>query len=77
MRVLHGRAERRVDAFLECLGEGMLEPVGLSVDGIELELERLGQVELDQTVVAKHLEGDALTAPREPDAPVELMVGEL
>ena len=76
MRVFCRRPECRVDALLECLGEDVLEPVRLSVNGIELELERLGQVELDETVVPKHFERDALATPRERNAPIELMVGE-
>ncbi len=76
MRIFGRRAERLVDALLERLREGVLEPVRLGVDGVELELERAREVELEQPVVAKHLERDPLAAAREPDAAVRLMVDE-
>jgi hypothetical protein len=47
MRVLRRRTERLVDTRLECLGESVLEAVCLGVDGVELEVECLGQVELE------------------------------
>jgi hypothetical protein len=54
----------------------VLEPVALGVDGVEPELERFGQVELEQPVVTEHLERDSLAGWREPYATVELVVGE-
>ena len=38
----------------------MLEPVGLLVDGVDVQPERLREVELDQPVVPDHLERDPL-----------------
>ncbi len=65
-----GIAERFVDARLELLADRVLEPVGLVVDVLDVDAERLGEVELEQAVVADHLECDALTRRRERDPAV-------
>ena len=60
MRVVRRVAERAVDPLLELLRDHVLEPVGLVVDVVDVEAERLRQVELEQPVVADHLERDPL-----------------
>ena len=57
MRVVRGEAERCVDPAFELLGECMLEPVGLGVHFLQRQAKRLGEVALEQPVVAEHLEG--------------------
>jgi hypothetical protein len=52
----------------------VLEPVGLIVHVVDVEAERLGEVELEQSVVADHLDGDALAGAREPCAAVRLVL---
>src|SRR5437868_11287140 len=54
----------------------MLEPVGLVVDVFDIEPERVGEVELEQPVVADHLDRDLLARPREPDAAVGQVLDE-
>ena len=60
MRVVGRVAERAVDPRLELLRDRVLEPVGLVVDVVDVHAERLGEVELEQPVVADHLERDPL-----------------
>ena len=52
----------------------MLEHLGLVVDAIPRHAERLGEVELEQAVVAQHLERDALAVGGQRDALVGLVV---
>ena len=57
------RVERRVaelgrDQLLELLGDDVLEHLGLGVDAVPGHLQRLGEEQLDQPVVADHLERD-------------------
>ena len=54
----------------------MLEAIGLGMNGVDPELERLGQVELEETVVTEQLERDALAVTGQPNAAIELMVHE-
>ena len=56
VRIVGREAERPVDPRLELLRERVLEPVGLVVDVVDADPERLGEVELEQPVVADHLE---------------------
>jgi hypothetical protein len=42
--------------LLELLGEDVLEHLGLGVDAVPRHVERLGEVELEQAVVADDLE---------------------
>ena len=65
MRIVRREAERLVDARLELLGDRVLEPVGLVVHVVDVDAERLREVELEQPVVADHLERDALAGRRE------------
>ena len=60
MRVVRREPERAVDARLELLRDHVLEPVGLVVDVVDVDAERLREVELEQPVVADHLDGDPL-----------------
>ena len=59
--IARGVAELGGDQLLELLGEDVLEHLGLVVHAIPGHAERLGQVELEQAVVAQDLE-------RHPDA---------
>ena len=53
-----------------------VEPVGFVVDVVDPDSERLRQVELEQPVVADHLERHALAGVREGDAAVGRVLGE-
>jgi len=55
----------------------MLEPVGLVVDIVDVKTEGLGEVELEQPVVADHLDRDSLACGGEADAFVRRVVDEL
>jgi len=55
----------------------VLEPVGLVVDIVDVKTEGLGEVELEQPMVADHLDRDALACGREADALVGRVVDEL
>jgi hypothetical protein len=63
-------AERLVDPRLELLGEDVLEPVRLVVHLVDVDPERLGEVQLEQPVVPDHLEGDALSLGGQRNAPI-------
>ncbi len=58
MRVVRRVAELRGDQLLELLREDVLEHLGLRVDAIPRHAEGLDQVQLEQAVVAHHLERD-------------------
>ena len=60
VRVVRREAERLVDPRLELLRDRVLEPVGLVVHVVDVDPERLREVELEQPVVADHLERDPL-----------------
>ena len=67
------RVDRRIaelgrDERLELLGEDVLEDLGLGVDAIPRHVERLGEVELEQAVVADDLERHALAVGGQLDA---------
>ena len=67
------RVDRRVaelgrDQRLELLGEDVLEDLGLGVHAIPGHVERLGEVELEQAVVADDLERDPLAVGGQLDA---------
>jgi hypothetical protein len=73
MRIVRREAERTVDARLELLGDHVFEPVGLIVDGVDVQAERLREVELEEPVMADHLDGDALAGIAQPCAAVGLV----
>ena len=56
VRVARRVAELGGDQVLELLGEHVLEHLGLGVHAVPRDPEALGQVELEQPVVADHLE---------------------
>ena len=60
VRVVRRVAELGRDARLEVLGEHVLERLGLLVHAVPRHAEVLGQVELEQPVVAQHLEREPL-----------------
>jgi hypothetical protein len=64
MRIVRREPERAVDTRLELLRDHVLEPVGLVVHVVDVQAERLGQVQLEQPVMANHLDGDALACIR-------------
>ena len=68
MRVDRRMAELGRDERLELLGEDVLEDLGLGVDAIPGHVERLGEVELEQAVVADDLERHALAVGGQLDA---------
>ena len=76
MGIVGRRAERLVDERLERFGESVLEAVCLGVNGVEPELECLGQVELEQPVMTEQLEGDPLAGSGQANAAIELVVDE-
>ena len=59
VRVDRGVAELRGDQFLEVVGEHVLEHLGLGVHAVPRHPQHVGQVALEQAVVADHLERDA------------------
>ena len=65
VRVVRRVAELGRDARLEVLGEHVLERLGLLVHAVPRHAELLGEVELEQPVVAQHLERDALAVGRQ------------
>ena len=69
-------AELGGDERLELLGEDVLEDLGLGVDAIPRHVERLGEVELEQAVVADDLERHALAVGGQLDALVGHVVDE-
>ena len=70
MRIPVGVAELGGDQLLQLLGDVVLEHLGLLVDAVPGHPEHLGQKELEQAVVADHLQGDLLPAPGEANAVV-------
>src|SRR5204863_1359862 len=77
VRVVGRESERAVDPRLQLFGEDVLEPVGLVVDVLDVEPERLGEVELEQPVVTDHLDGDPLPGRCQANALVARVVDEL
>ena len=73
VRVAAGLAELRGDAVLEPLGDVVLQAVGLRVHLVPRHAEVLDEVELQQAVVAQHLERDRLAARRQAHAVVRLV----
>ena len=70
-------AERLVDARLELLREDVLELVRLRMDVLDVEPERLRQVELEEPVVADDLDRDPLARGGQREAPVRLELQQL
>ena len=54
----------------------MLEPVRLGVHLVETEAERLGEIELEETVVPDHLQRDSFAGGRQLGAAVALVLHE-
>jgi hypothetical protein len=74
VRIVRRKAERAVDARLELLGDHMLESVCLVVHIVDVDAERLRQIELEQPVVADHLDRDPLARLREARPAVRLVI---
>ena len=70
MRVARRVAELHRDQLLELLGQDVLEHLGLVVHAVPRHAERLREVELEQPVVAEHLEREVAAAVGELDAVV-------
>ena len=76
VRIVRRVAERAVDPRFELFGEDVFEPVGLRMDGLDRDPERLGQIELEQAVMADDLERDPLPGGSQIDAAVGDVLGE-
>jgi hypothetical protein len=74
MRIVRREAERAVDPGFELLRDHMLEPVRLVVHVVDVETKGLSEVELEQAVVADHLDRDALAGAGQPRATVRLVL---
>ncbi len=70
MRVVARLAELGRDQQLELLGDVVLEHLGLLVDAVLGHPQRLGEVGLDQAVVADHLERDLLPGRGQASTPL-------
>jgi hypothetical protein len=75
--VVRGEPERAVDPRLELFRDHVLEPVGLVVDRVDVQPERLGEVELEQAVVADHFERNALARGGQVCAAIWLVLEQL
>ncbi len=73
MRIVRRVAELGRDQRLELVGEHVLEHLGLLVDAVPRHAERFGEVELQQPVVAQHLEREPGARFRQPHAAVALV----
>ena len=73
VRVAAGLAELGGDAVLEPLRDVVLQAVGLRVHLVPGHAEVLDEVELEQPVVAQHLQRDRLAARRQAHAVVRLV----
>jgi hypothetical protein len=73
VRIARGEAQRAVDARFELVGEMVLEPLGLLVDLIPGEPERLHEIQLQQPVVTHDLECHPLARWGEGGAVVALV----
>ena len=67
-------AELGRDQLLQLLGDVVLEHLGLRVHAVPGHSQDLGQEELDQPVVADHLEGDPLALRRQARAVIRLVL---
>src|SRR5471030_3193259 len=77
VRVVCGKAECAVDPRFELLRDDVLQPVGLVVNRVDVEAKCLGEIELEQPVMADHLERDARTRVGQLRAAVALVVEQL
>ena len=64
VRVVRGVAELGGDPRLEVLGQHVLERLGLLVHAVPRHVELRGQIQLEQPVVAQHLERQPLALRR-------------
>ena len=76
VRVVGRVAERLVDVRFQLLGERVLEPVGLRMNRVERQTERLREVLLEQPVMADDLERRPLPLLRQRRALVRLVLDE-
>ena len=76
VRVVRRVAELGRDPRLEVLGDDVLERLGLLVHAVPRHAELLDEVELEQAVVAQHLERHLLALGRELHAPVRDVLGQ-
>ena len=74
VRIVRRLAELRRDALLEALGDVVLEAFGLGVHLVPRHAEVLDQEQLQQPVVAQHLERGSRAARRQHDAVVRLVL---
>ena len=76
MRIVRRIAERAIDPRLELFRDHVLEPFRLVMDVVHVQSERLGEVELEQAVVANDLERNLFARARERDPAIRLVSGE-
>jgi hypothetical protein len=74
VRIVRRLAELRGDSFLEPLGDVVLEALGLGVHLLPRDAEMLDEEELEQPVMAQHLERGGGAARRQNDAVVRLVL---
>ena len=73
VRIVRRMAELGRDQRLQLVREHVLEHLGLLVDTVPRHAERLGQEELEQPVVADHLQRQPRAGLRQPDAAIALV----
>jgi 1,4-dihydroxy-6-naphthoate synthase len=61
VRVVRRESECAVDARFELLRDDVLEPVRFFMDVVDVHAERLREIQLEQAVMADHLERDAFS----------------
>ena len=69
-------AEQGRDPVLELVGQNVLEDLGLLVHLVPRHAEGLGEIGLEEAVMADHLEGDLAAGIGELDAPVGSVLDE-
>ena len=74
VRIVGRVAELGGDQLLELLGEDVLEHLRLLVDAVPRDPEALDQIQLEQPVVAHHLERDPAPASVSDDAVIGLVL---
>ena len=77
VRIVSGEAEGLVDLSLDDVGQHMLEPVRLVMHDVERHSQRVREVQLEQPVMAKDLEGDEAASLGKSDPPIGRSLDEL
>jgi len=77
VRVVRREPERLVDPLFQLLRDHVLETLRLAVDLVDVDAERLREIQLEQAVVADDLERHSLACIRQRDASIGLVDGEV